>query len=265
MTDDNKLQTERINLFNKDLSQFLNTSKKPKNENIEETINENISNLDNIDNLKQKIKNLEIKVKNLEEYKKLCEEHILQLFPGHTLPINEEDIKNFKEDSINFSNQQFSSLYIQLFNEKEQMSETLKKETLQNEELKNYIEILKQTLESSLIKNNIALNLENASKKTNLKPIDVLVGYTNMKEENEKNKKLLNHNKVIIEDLNSQIKNLKKLNEDFKIKNNQLIDEYKKIKKLYDDLIDKEKNLGKDNERIEIKYKNLLKENNEKK
>ena len=264
MTDDNKLQTERINLFNKDLSQFLNTSKKPKNENIEETINENISNLDNIDNLKQKIKNLEIKVKNLEEYKKLCEEHILQLFPGHTLPINEEDIKNFKEDSINFSNQQFSSLYIQLFNEKEQMSETLKKETLQNEELKNYIEILKQTLESSLIKNNIALNLENASKKTNLKPIDVLVGYTNMKEENEKNKKLLNHNKVIIEDLNSQIKNLKKLNEDFKIKNNQLIDEYKKIKKLYDDLIDKEKNLGKDNERIEIKYKNLLKENNEK-
>ena len=264
MTDDNKLQTERINLFNKDLSQFLNTSKKPKNENIEEIINENISNLDNIDNLKQKIKNLEIKVKNLEEYKKLCEEHILQLFPGHTLPINEEDIKNFKEDSINFSNQQFSSLYIQLFNEKEQMSETLKKETLQNEELKNYIEILKQTLESSLIKNNIALNLENASKKTNLKPIDVLVGYTNMKEENEKNKKLLNHNKVIIEDLNSQIKNLKKLNEDFKIKNNQLIDEYKKIKKLYDDLIDKEKNLGKDNERIEIKYKNLLKENNEK-
>ena len=264
MTDDNKLQTERINLFNKDLSQFLNTSKKPKNENIEETINENISNLDNIDNLKQKIKNLEIKVKNLEEYKKLCEEHILQLFPGHTLPINEDDIKNFKEDSINFSNQQFSSLYIQLFNEKEQMSETLKKETLQNEELKNYIEILKQTLESSLIKNNIALNLENASKKTNLKPIDVLVGYTNMKEENEKNKKLLNHNKVIIEDLNSQIKNLKKLNEDFKIKNNQLIDEYKKIKKLYDDLIDKEKNLGKDNERIEIKYKNLLKENNEK-
>ena len=264
MTDDNKLQTERINLFNKDLSQFLNTSKKPKNENIEETINENISNLDNIDNLKQKIKNLEIKVKNLEEYKKLCEEHILQLFPGHTLPINEEDIKNFKEDSINFSNKQFSSLYIQLFNEKEQMSETLKKETLQNEELKNYIEILKQTLESSLIKNNIALNLENASKKTNLKPIDVLVGYTNMKEENEKNKKLLNHNKVIIEDLNSQIKNLKKLNEDFKIKNNQLIDEYKKIKKLYDDLIDKEKNLGKDNERIEIKYKNLLKENNEK-
>ena len=68
MTDDNKLQTERINLFNKDLSQFLNTSKKPKNENIEETIKENISNLDNIDNLKQKIKNLEIKVKNLKNF-----------------------------------------------------------------------------------------------------------------------------------------------------------------------------------------------------
>ena len=43
-----------------------------------------------------------------------------------------------------------------------------------------------------------------------------------MKEENEKNKKLLNHNKIIIGDLYFQIKNFKKLNEDFTIKNNQL-------------------------------------------
>ena len=260
--DDNKSSKEKDNLMNKDLSQFLNINKK--NNIIDDTIKLNLTDIDNQENSKKKIETLENKIKELEEYKNICEKHILQFYPNHSLPITKEDIINFKEDSINFSNQQFSSLYIQLFNEKEEMAETLKKETIKNEELKNYVEILKQTLESSLIKNGIALNLDNASKKTNMKPIDVLIGYSSMKDENEKNKKSLINNKVIIEDLNSQIKNLQKINEDNKIKNNQLLEDYKKIKNAYDDLFRKENDLGKDNQRIEIKYKNLLKENNEK-
>jgi hypothetical protein len=48
-----------------------------------------------------------------------------------------------------------------LLNEKESLFKTLREETIINEEQRNYIEILKQTIESSLLKNGLYNYIQN--------------------------------------------------------------------------------------------------------
>jgi hypothetical protein len=58
----------------------------------------------------------------------------------------------------------YSRLFIshkELINEKESLLKTLREETIENEEQRNYIEILKQTLESTLMRNGLYTYVQN--------------------------------------------------------------------------------------------------------
>ena len=74
-----------------------------------------------------------------------------------------------------------------LQNEKEQILHSLRSETLTNEEQRNYIEILRQTLESQLIKNGLS----------SLK-LDYVCDLAKIKDDNEKYRKELIMAKILI-------------------------------------------------------------------
>ena len=64
------------------------------NPNINNNNIQNNSNTSYKDLLEQKIRNQAKRLCELQEYKNLCEKRILQIFPGHPLPINEIHIQN---------------------------------------------------------------------------------------------------------------------------------------------------------------------------
>jgi hypothetical protein len=88
-----------------------------------------------------------------------------------------------------------------LSEEKEKIEENLRQEILLNEEQRNLIEILKQSIESEIIKNNVEnFNMEN------------FIENEKMKSENEKIKKELILEQAILSDLKTNFENLKNEN-----------------------------------------------------
>ena len=72
--------------------------------------------------------------------------------------------ENPPENMFTLENEEFNIIYNQLLNEKEEILENLRQEILINQEQRNYIEILKQTMEQDLIKTGMIKNLEESSK-----------------------------------------------------------------------------------------------------
>lgn len=123
-----------------------------------------------------------------------------------------EKIFDYEQLKENYSN--LLACYKEIIVEKEEIMEILRRETLNNEEQRNYIDVLRQTIESDLIKAgnlNRYLSLEN------------VIDFSKIKAECDKYKRdFLN--------LHSTYNNLKLENEDLKITNENLIHNKQRIK-----------------------------------
>ena len=162
----------------------------------------NINSNKNNNNYLNKINELNNIISDLLNYKNLCENFIKILIPNKIFPINEKDLIDYK--SFNLNN-----------NENEKI---LEEQILINNEQKNYIEILKQTIESELIKNELNFSKEKNENNNNNK-IDILIEFTKLKIENEKIKKDLILEQAVLIELKSEFESLKKLNDELKEKN----------------------------------------------
>lgn len=183
-----------------------------------------------LEKLKQKVALQAKRLTELQIYKALCEKHILQLSPNHQLPITEEHITNFNAD--NYTNKTIQ----QLMHEKEQICESLRSETLINEEQRNYIEILKQTIESSIIKSGLGNAVNKGMKAVGCESgVDFVSEFAKMKTENEKIKKDLIMQQAVFSELKSEFETIKKQNDDYAIKCEKMQNEIEKANKAYNE------------------------------
>ena len=118
------------------------------------------------------------------------------------------------------------------------IEEKLHNECLINKEQKNYIEILKQTINNCLLKKeNINIcNLDEATKKLDKNPIDILTEYTSYKIENEKIKKQLILYQILHKDMKNEVTNLVQENNDLKASTEKLAKENKTLQKIREEL-----------------------------
>jgi len=163
--------------------------------------------------LADKVRQQARQLQKLEEYKVLCERLILKLLPECSLPIAEDYLENLPEPSseplmkqvnelkrtlaqkerelnrakiLNDSDPQRrlpleSQMMIEkLENDKKALEDSLKAEILHSEEQRNYIQILKELLESNADFSSI---LERA--KSTKEPFDLLVELINIKKERD--------------------------------------------------------------------------------
>lgn len=110
-----------------------------------------------LEKLKQKISSQAKRLTELQIYKALCEKHILQLSPNHTLPITEDDITNYElyYNTSPTEQNETNKNVAYLLNEKNKIADALKKETITNEQLRKYNELLKESMDSILLKSNL--------------------------------------------------------------------------------------------------------------
>ena len=146
---------------------------------------------------------------------------------------NRNELGAFKgNEIINLKNNNYNNEYINSLEEK------LKQENLKNNELKNHIEILKQTINGTLLKKK---NLEiegwdNASNELKKSKIDILTEYTSLKLENEKIKKQLVMQQILYTDMKNEIQNLKQDNNSLKISLENATKENKNLSKIKDEI-----------------------------
>ena len=111
--------------------------------------------------------------------------------------------------------------------EKENILKSLRNETIQNEEQKNYIEILRQTIESQIFKNGLSntLNMQKTyykGKGENISNVDIMIDINKLMNDSEKHRKDAVMSGVLVTELKQEINHLKKINEDFEVKYNRL-------------------------------------------
>ena len=98
----------------------------------------------------------------------------------------------------------------ELLKEKEEMVESLQSETLINEEQKNYIELLKQTLENKMGKLGSTIINQNQQyyKNKDVSAADILIDFVNIKNDSENYRKELIISQALINELREEIENL---------------------------------------------------------
>ncbi len=135
-------------------------------------------------------------------------------------------------------NDQFKDQYTKLFlsfkellKEKEQILDSLRKETISNEEQRNYIEILRQTLESSILKTGIGplLQAQKVHYSKDTTNIDILVDAATIKAESEKFRKELLMAQLLNNEIKQEYELIKKSYEDLLIKNEKLREELENL------------------------------------
>lgn len=160
------------------------------------------------------------KIFELTTYKNLCEELITKLLPATKLPITKKYVNELEIKNVDVANATQSSLKIeQLFKEKNEIAAALNKQHVINDQQRNLIEILKQTLESSMIKNNMTLEeIIEASKaetarENRKKEIESYVNtISEIKSENTSLKKIIEDHSNTISLLKEKIENEKSNN-----------------------------------------------------
>jgi len=118
-----------------------------------------------------------------------------------------------------------------LFQEREQILQSLRMETITNEEQKNYIDILRQTLENSILKNGIndLLNSQKLNYPHGTTNLDILVDVTLIRAECEKFRKELLKSQLTNERFSEEVEDLRKKIEDLVIKNNKQKEEIENL------------------------------------
>ena len=128
----------------------------------------------------------------------------------------EEDYFLKENDIENNNLNKYKLIINKIYKEKLELEEKLRHEFLTNKELKNYIEILKQTIENNMIKYGFKDIINNASKELNKNPINFLTEYTKFKEENQKIKKNIIIQQILTTEMKKDIENFKKENDNLK-------------------------------------------------
>jgi hypothetical protein len=152
------------------------------------------------------------------------------LFPNEIPPVDKVPNDKLRETYV-----KIYSSYIEVYQEKEQILETLRNETITNEEQRNYIEILRQTIESSIVKNGLTPYLQvlkqsnsqfyssnNKMKQTEPSNVDLIIDISKIKAESDKFRKELIMAQVLITELRQEVEFLKKANEDMNIKKDRI-------------------------------------------
>ena len=147
------------------------------------------------------------------------------------IDINFPDVNDISPEELFSYYSQIQIQYKKLLQEKNKLVNQLKKEMVTNDEQRNYIEILKQTIESSLIKTGLKSKIELIKKKyyPNLPEEDfatVILDIGQMKEKNDELTKLKEENEKQILTMNAQLQNLEETKESFNI----LKEEHEKLK-----------------------------------
>lgn len=129
---------------------------------------------------------------------------------------------------------QYTKLYVSfkdLLKEKEQILESLRTETISNEEQRNYIEILRQTLESTIFKTGIGplLSAQKVHYSKDATNVDILVDAAMIKVESEKFRKELLMAQLLNNELKQEFELMKKSYEDVLIKNEKLKEEVENL------------------------------------
>ena len=147
------------------------------------------------------------------------------------IDINFPDVNDISPEELFSYYSQIQIQYKKLLQEKNKLVNQLKKEMVTNDEQRNYIEILKQTIESSLIKTGLKSKIELIKKKyyPNLPEEDfatVILDIGQMKEKNDELTKLKEENEKQIITMNAQLQNLEETKELF----NNIKEEHEKLK-----------------------------------
>ena len=142
-----------------------------------------------------------------------------------------------KSSTSSIGNNDFKVQIDKLTEEKKALMESLKNEMIYNEEQRNYIQILKETIESNLYKSGLA-NLIQSSKQyqsyDNDSLADFFIDFNRNKSESEKYRKELNLANNVINDNKQEIKSIRKDLEDLSAENillKQKIEKEKETKK----------------------------------
>lgn len=195
------------------------------NENTNNTneLNNNNNNISNTNPPSSYVERLELKIQEqakrlheLTKYKCLCEKRLLQLNPNETLPLTENTITQHKNNNNNNvctlqypadnKEQKYSELKHknkELETEKNKVIELLRQETLNNEEQRNLIAILQQTIDNDLLKNT-TINQYITH--------DNVIDFIKLKNESENYRKQLVLSQALITSLKAEIDNLHHLN-----------------------------------------------------
>ena len=152
----------------------------------------------------------------LNNYKSLCEELITKLNPSQSLPITKKDI-----ELLSFNPSHVNDASSSLQHELSEVKNALQHQTMLNDKQRNVIALLKQTLESNLVKNGIQLNPAMSQSQT-INSLNEIIDVSKITTENELAKKELSKANMIISDLQNGVESLKKANEDLLNANSQL-------------------------------------------
>lgn len=120
------------------------------------------------------------------------------------------------------------SAFKELMKEKEQILNSLRQETINNDEQRNYIEILKQTIESSLVKHGLLSMIEKQrtshykSSNNYYSNVDVIIDFVQLKNETDKCRKELIQSEVIINELRQEMDFLKETNDEMNSKKEKI-------------------------------------------
>ena len=242
----------------------LNKGKNPKEINKEENSIYKMKKPSQIISLQNKLKEKEKQIISLQEY----------------ISVLETKLKISKKNTYNYQPESNSDEYInKLKQEKEEILSQLKQEIILNDEQRNYIEILKQALESNIAKHGLTEKISFLQKKHYSKQLNnnctlaqVVLDISKLKENNDSLIKQQEKNYKEINDLNTQKQKLEKnlnsfnqLNKEYTTlieNNNELQNELMNLKSLYNE---KEKDMKALEEKfMQFKKKNevLSNENN---
>jgi chromosome segregation ATPase len=149
----------------------------------------------------------------------------------------------------------------ELSNEKENALESLRNETINNEEQRNLIEILRQTIESNIIKHGLGPLIQSYKQGRDVSNVDIMCDIARANADCDKYRKELVMSQVLITELKQEIEYLKKVNEDLSIKKERLKESLDQEMVEMEEAKDRIRLLEEEKEHVELNLEELKKFN----
>ena len=198
------------NLINNSLNQFIT---KPNNE-LNEQINQTNPKFENQLNEEENLNNQKTNFSN---------------FSNNNLPNKQTEINEENEETITITQKNYDELI-----------NTIRKQSLENDQQRSYIEVLKEVLESNLIKNGLSILIPSQQLNTTFNSFEngkfspqnlkYIIDLSKLSTEIQKYKEELNKEKSINEELNFQLNNIDKKKQDLENENKIIKDKLNAIK-----------------------------------
>jgi chromosome segregation ATPase len=170
--------------------------------------------------------------------------------------------------SDRLSNEKLREAYDQLLtytrelsDEKEKTLESLRNETISNEEQRNLIEILRQTIESNIMKHGLGPLIQSYKQGRDVSNVDIMCDIARANSDSDKYRKDLVMSQVLITELKQEVEYLKKVNEDLNIKKERLKESLEHKQAEYEDANDRIRLLEEEKDHVELNLDELKKFN----